>query len=91
MAKEYEYIKKQDKKVYDAILGEEKREAEGLELIPSENYVSRAVREANGSIFTKIAFSFLAILTSFSAINGLDNAVAKKYLSSYTALAFSAG
>ncbi|MEK7567868.1 MAG: serine hydroxymethyltransferase [Patescibacteria group bacterium] len=52
MAKEYEYIKKQDKKVYDAILGEEKREAEGLELIPSENYVSRAVREANGSIFT---------------------------------------
>ncbi len=31
---------------------EEKREAEGLELIPSENYVSKAVREANGSIFT---------------------------------------
>ncbi len=52
MAKEYEYIKKQDKKVYEAILGEEKREAEGLELIPSENYVSKAVREANGSIFT---------------------------------------
>lgn len=48
----YPYIKKQDKEVYKAILGEEKREAEGLELIPSENYVSRAVREANFSIFT---------------------------------------
>ena len=48
----YEYIKKQDKEVYDAILGEEHREAEGLELIPSENYVSTAVREANASIFT---------------------------------------
>jgi len=48
----YEYIQKQDKEVYDAILGEEHREAEGLELIPSENYVSAAVRQANASIFT---------------------------------------
>lgn len=32
--------------------GEETREREGLELIPSENYVSRAVREAQGSILT---------------------------------------
>jgi glycine hydroxymethyltransferase len=37
----------------DAILkGEEKRQAEGLELIPSENYVSRAVREASASVLT---------------------------------------
>ena len=49
---DYDYIKKQDKEVYDAIMGEEEREAEGIELIPSENYVSRAVREANSSIFT---------------------------------------
>ena len=48
----YEFIKKQDREVFDAIEGEERREAEGLELIPSENYVSRAVREANGSILT---------------------------------------
>ena len=48
----YQSIKKQDKEVYDAIMGEEKRQAEGLELIPSENYVSKAVREANASIFT---------------------------------------
>ncbi len=49
---EYDAIKKQDAEVYGAIMGEEKREAEGLELIPSENYVSRAAREANGSILT---------------------------------------
>ena len=49
---EYEYIKKQDEAVYNTLVGEEKREREGIELIPSENYVSRAVREANGSVFT---------------------------------------
>jgi glycine hydroxymethyltransferase len=49
---EYTYIEKQDREVFDALQGEENREAKGLELIPSENYVSRAVREANGSVFT---------------------------------------
>ncbi len=48
----YDYIEAQDKEVYDAIEGEERREREGLELIPSENYVSMAVREAMGSVFT---------------------------------------
>ena len=48
----YDFVKKQDAEVYAALEGEEKREAEGLELIPSENYVSRAVREANGSCLT---------------------------------------
>ncbi|OGG85628.1 serine hydroxymethyltransferase [Candidatus Kaiserbacteria bacterium RIFOXYB1_FULL_46_14] len=48
----YDYIKKQDEEIFNAIEGEEKREASGIELIPSENYVSRAVREANGSCFT---------------------------------------
>jgi len=33
-------------------LAEEKRQAEGLEMIPSENYVSRAVLEALGSVGT---------------------------------------
>lgn len=46
------FIQKQDPLIYNAIRGEEKREAEGLELIPSENYVSKAVLEANGSVFT---------------------------------------
>lgn len=48
----YDYIKKQDTEIFTALKGEEDREARGLELIPSENYVSRAVREANGSVFT---------------------------------------
>lgn len=41
-----------DKKVAKLIKGEEKRQKEGLELIPSENYVSQDVLEANGSVFT---------------------------------------
>ena len=49
---DYEFIKKQDKEVYEAIVGEERRQAEGLELIPSENYVSKAVREAAASVLT---------------------------------------
>jgi glycine/serine hydroxymethyltransferase len=48
----YDFIKKQDEEVFAALDGEETREREGLELIPSENYVSRAVREAQGSILT---------------------------------------
>ncbi|PID70526.1 serine hydroxymethyltransferase [bacterium DOLZORAL124_38_8] len=46
------FIEAQDREIFNAIRGEEQRESEGLELIPSENYVSRAVLEANGSVFT---------------------------------------
>ncbi|HEX7586274.1 MAG TPA: serine hydroxymethyltransferase, partial [Patescibacteria group bacterium] len=45
-------IKKQDKAVYKALIGEIKRQQEGMELIASENYVSVAVLEAIGSVFT---------------------------------------
>src|SRR3989344_3038298 len=48
----YDFIGKQDKEVLAALAGEERRQAEGLELIPSENYVSKAVREAQSSILT---------------------------------------
>ncbi len=48
----YEYIKNQDQELFTIIDGEETREREGLELIPSENYVSKAVREAQASILT---------------------------------------
>src|SRR5665213_2183711 len=41
-----------DTTVADLIAAEEKRQREGLELIPSENYVSRDVLEAMGSVFT---------------------------------------
>jgi glycine hydroxymethyltransferase len=42
----------QDDIVADLIAAEEKRQREGLELIPSENYVSRDVLTSMGSIFT---------------------------------------
>ncbi len=41
-----------DKQIADLIAAEEKRQREGLELIPSENYVSRDVLTAMGSVFT---------------------------------------
>ncbi|MFH0749358.1 MAG: serine hydroxymethyltransferase, partial [Candidatus Gottesmanbacteria bacterium] len=41
-----------DPKIYNYIKLEKKRQQEGLELIPSENYVSAAVLEAMGSILT---------------------------------------
>ena len=46
------YIKDYDVEVYNAILEEEKRQEEGIELIASENFVSKAVMEAAGSVFT---------------------------------------
>lgn len=45
-------IKRSDTAVYRSILGEIKRQQEGMELIASENYVSEAVLEALGSVFT---------------------------------------
>lgn len=45
-------IKRQDKTIYRWILAEAKRQKEGLEMIPSENYTSEAVMEAMGSILT---------------------------------------
>ena len=47
-----EYIKNCDLEVYNAIVEEEKRQEEGIELIASENFVSKAVMEAASSVFT---------------------------------------
>jgi glycine hydroxymethyltransferase len=46
-------LKATDIDVYNAIKGEEQRELEKIVLIASENYVSDAVLEAQGSVFTK--------------------------------------
>ena len=43
---------KEDLSVWEALNSEIKRQKEGIELIPSENYTSPAVLEALGSIFT---------------------------------------
>jgi glycine hydroxymethyltransferase len=41
-----------DPKVLELVRAEERRQADQIRLIPSENYVSRAVLEATGSVFT---------------------------------------
>ncbi len=46
------FIQQFDPAIYDALVNEGHRQREGLELIPSENYVSPAVLEALGSILT---------------------------------------
>jgi glycine hydroxymethyltransferase len=45
-------LKKIDPEIYDAIEGEKKREREQIILIASENYASKAVLEAQGSLLT---------------------------------------
>ncbi|MDQ7019637.1 MAG: serine hydroxymethyltransferase [Robiginitomaculum sp.] len=45
-------LEQDDSQVFDALLQEEKRQARQIELIASENIVSRAVLEAQGSVFT---------------------------------------
>jgi len=48
----YSHIKSQDPELYSFLKKEVKRQKEGIELIPSENYTSAAVMEACGSILT---------------------------------------
>ncbi len=49
---DYSHIHTQDPEAYEYLLWEQNRQKYELELIASENYVSSAVLEANGSIFT---------------------------------------
>jgi glycine hydroxymethyltransferase len=46
------HIEAGDPELFAAIAGEERRQKQNLELIASENYASRAVREATGSVMT---------------------------------------
>lgn len=48
---DHPFLQETDPEVYAALQGEEHRQTEGLELIPSENYISKAVLEAMGSVF----------------------------------------
>ena len=49
---EFKNIKKIDNEVYNAIQNERKRQKDNIELIASENFVSKAVMEAMGSALT---------------------------------------
>lgn len=45
-------IKKADKEIFNLIKNETRRQKQGLELIPSENYVSDSILQAMGSVLT---------------------------------------
>ena len=45
-------LRRVDPEIFDAIMAEEKRQRENIELIASENFTSRAVMEAQGSVLT---------------------------------------
>ena len=45
-------VREKDFEIYSALKNEARRQKENIELIASENYVSRAVREAQGSLMT---------------------------------------
>ena len=49
---EPEAIHEHDTEIHAVVQGETKRQRQNIELIASENYVSRAVREAQGSVLT---------------------------------------
>lgn len=67
--------------VLDLIENEKKRQSEGLELIPSENYVSLPVLEAMGSVLTN---KYSEGYPYFEGINEWDeNKIAKEILPNY--------
>ncbi len=47
----YDSLKQRDPDTYAAVRGEMQRQIEGVELIPSENYISAAVMETMASVF----------------------------------------
>jgi glycine hydroxymethyltransferase len=49
---QYDALQVADREVADLCRAEERRQAETIRLIPSENYVSKAVLEASSSVFT---------------------------------------
>ncbi|MFW5799345.1 MAG: serine hydroxymethyltransferase [Spirochaetota bacterium] len=52
MSDELKNIMNTDKEIYDLIKKEETRQIDSIRLIPSENYVTKAVLEATGSVLT---------------------------------------
>ena len=61
-----------DRRIFDLITAERRRQSEGLELIPSENYVSRQVLDTMGSVFTN---KYSEGYPNFDGLDGDDNEV----------------
>ena len=66
--------------VFDLLEQEKVRQTEGLELIPSENYVSAEVLTAMGSIFTN---KYSEGYPSFKDLPGTDAEISKEILPNY--------
>ena len=58
-----------DEKIFEIIADEERRQREGLELIPSENYVSPQVLKAMGSVLTN---KYSEGYPNFEGLDGTD-------------------
>ena len=71
---------KSDELVFGLIDQEKRRQREGLELIPSENYVSRDVLRAMGSILTN---KYSEGYPSFEDLPGTEESVASTILPNY--------
>ena len=52
MSRPYAHLRATDPEIYQAVQAETRRQAYGLELIASENFVSRAVMETMGTVMT---------------------------------------
>lgn len=52
LSAELNSVKAEDKVIYDAIMAEKERQQANIELIASENFVTEAVMEAQGSVLT---------------------------------------
>ena len=52
MSEPYPHLESADPEVFEAVKQEVRRQADGLELIAAENFVSRAVLEAAGTVLT---------------------------------------
>lgn len=74
-----------DDKVFELIENEKTRQREGLELIPSENYVSEGVLKAMGSVLTNKYSEGYPSFEGISSYDGLvsDDEIAEEILSNY--------
>ena len=60
-------LKKNDPAIFDMVVREQQRQEEGMELIASENYVSRAVLEAMGTVLNN-KYSFFKQKTAYEIL-----------------------
>ena len=74
-----------DDKVFELIENEKTRQREGLELIPSENYVSSGVLKAMGSVLTNKYSEGYPSFEGISSYDGLvsDDEIAEEILPNY--------